>query len=209
MTGVPHGSVRQPTALSRLVRRVLVAIYRWRGWSVEGGHPGIDKFIITGAPHTSNWDFVFFIGVADSIGIRPSFVGKHTLFRWPMKRFMRDMGGISVDRSRRGSNNVEQVAQAFSAADTMALVMAPEGSRSGTGEWRTGVWHMARAAGVPIVPAWVDHRTMKGGIGTPVWPTDDIGADLSRIAAFYLSKMPDCPRFLNLADQARMLASKA
>ncbi len=181
--------------LSRFVRRVLIALYRWKGWRLEGSHPGVDKFVITGAPHTSNWDFVFFIGATHQLGIRPSFMGKHTLFKWPLARFMRDMGGIPVDRSRRGSNYVEQVAQEFARSDHLALVVAPEGTRSSTGVWRSGFWHIAKAAGVPIVPAWVDDRSMRGGIGAPLWPGDDLSADLAKLAAFYRSVMPDCQRF--------------
>lgn len=199
------GRSSETSPLSRLVRRVILALYRWKGWRIEGGHPGVDKFIITGAPHTSNWDFVFFIGVTHTLGIRPSFMGKHSLFKWPMKRFMRDMGGISVDRSKRGSNYVVQVAQAFANADELALVVAPEGTRSSDGEWRSGFWHMARAAGVPVVPSWVDHDTMRGGVGAPIWPSDDLAADLARFADFYMSKMPDCPRFQRLSDEAERM----
>ncbi len=158
--------------LSRLVRRALIALYRWKGWRLEGGHPGVAKFIITGAPHTSNWDFVFFIGATHQLGIRPSFMGKHTLFKWPLTRFMQDMGGVSVDRSKRGSNYVE---------------------------------HIARAAGVPIVPAWVDNRTMRGGIRRPIWPSDDLAADLKKLAAFYRSVKPDCERFVRLEEAAERL----
>lgn len=196
----------QPSIVSRVVQRLIIGLYRWKGWRIEGGHPGVPKFIVTGAPHTSNWDFVFFLGVAHEIGIAPSFMGKHTLFKWPLTRFMRDMGGISVDRSKRGSNYVEQIAQAFAAADELALVVAPEGSRTGDGTWRTGVWHIARAAGVPIVPAWVNHETMLGGIGPPIWPSDDLAADLAKFAAFYRSKRPDSPRFEKLAEQAEGIA---
>lgn len=191
--------------LSRLAKRALIALYRWKGWRIEGGHPGVDKFVITGAPHTSNWDFVFFVGATYQLGIRPSFMGKHTLFKWPLTGFMRDMGGISVDRSKRGSNYVEQVARAFAEADELALVVAPEGTRSSDGAWRSGFWHIARAAGVPIVPAWVNHATMRGGVGAPIWPSDDLARDLAKFAEFYLSKMPDCPRFMRLADEAERM----
>lgn len=198
---------QRPTVLSRLVRRILIALYRWKGWQIEGGHPGVDKCVMLGAPHTSNWDFVFFLGVANEIGIRPSFVGKHTLFRWPMTRFMKNMGGLSIDRSRRGSNYVEQVAQAFADGDELALVIAPEGSRSSNGAWRSGFWHIARAAGVPIVPAWVDNTRMRGGVGEPIWPSGDLAADLAKIAAFYRSKRPDCARFERLAHQAKEMGA--
>ena len=65
------------------------------------------KFVLVGAPHTSNWDFAVFLGAAEEIGIQPSYLGKHSLFRWPLRRFMLDMGGIPIDRSKR-ANYVEQ-----------------------------------------------------------------------------------------------------
>ena len=183
----------------------MIALYHLKGWRLEGAHPGVSKFVITGAPHTSNWDFVFFVGATHALHIRPSFMGKHTLFKWPMKQFMLDMGGISVDRSRRGSDYVEQIAAAFARARELALVVAPEGTRSGDGTWRSGFWHIARAAGVPIVPAWVDHSTMRGGLGPAMWPGDDLAADLARLADFYQSKRPDCPQFERLAEAAERI----
>lgn len=199
----------RPSFLSRLVRRGLLALYRWKGWQLEGTHPGVPKFVITGAPHTSNWDFVFFIGATHAFGIRPSFMGKHTLFRWPMTRFMRDMGGVAIDRSKRGSHYVEQVAAAFAAAGELALVVAPEGTRKSDGHWRSGFWHIARAAEVPIVPAWVNHATMRGGLGPPILPSDDLAADLAKLAAFYRSVRPDCARFERLAEAAERLGQDA
>lgn len=199
---MPPTDDRPPTLLSRLVRRLLVLVYRWRGWQLEGGRPDCPKFIILGAPHTTNWDFVFFLGATHELGIRPSFMGKTSLFKWPMTRFMYDMGGIPVDRSKSG-NYVDQVAQAFAQADDLALVIAPEGSRTFRGHWRTGFYHIAMAAGVPLVPAWVNHETMRGGLGEPLMPTGDYRADLAKIAAFYRNKLPDCARFVGLEDAVK------
>jgi 1-acyl-sn-glycerol-3-phosphate acyltransferase len=184
--------------LSRIVHRVLIALYRRRGWRFEGNPPGVAKCVVTGAPHTSNWDFVFVLGAVEQLGLEPAFIGKHTLFRWPLTRFMRDMGGISVDRGKR-ANFVEQVVAEFSARDELALVVAPEGSRGSDGTWRSGFYHIALNAGVPIVPAWVDHARMCGGIGEPIMPSGDYRADMARIAAFYRAKRPDCARFERLA----------
>jgi len=119
-----------------------------------------------------------------------------------MTGFMLDMGGIPVDRTRR-ANYVEQVAEAFAEADDLALVIAPEGSRTFKGSWRTGFYHIAMAAGVPIVPAWVNHKTMRGGVGKPLFPTGDYQADLAKLAAFYREKRPDCDRFVALEKSAR------
>lgn len=205
---MPAQPRRVPSLPSRIALRALLALYRRKGWQVDGAAPTAQKLVITGAPHTSNWDFLFFLGGVTHFGIRPSFMGKHTLFRWPMARFMRDMGGIAVNRSRR-ANYVAQVAEAFSAADELALVIAPEGSRHSDGTWRTGFYHIAVAAGVPIVPGWVDHQTMRGGLGPAIVPSGNLAADLAKIAAFYRSVLPDCPRITALERQAEELALAA
>jgi len=165
-----------------------------RGWHIEGTPPADRKFILVGAPHTSNWDFAVFLGATDELGIHPSFIGKQSLFRWPMRRFMFDMGGIPVDRTRR-SNYVEQVVAEFAKRDELALVIAPEGTRDSDGRWKSGFYHIAMGAGVPIVPAWINRRTRKAAIGSAIRPTGDYAADLKRIAGFYRTREPDNPRF--------------
>ena len=183
-----------PSLLSRLVRGLVIALYKLRGWHIEGRPPAAKKFILVGAPHTSNWDFAVFLGATDELGIRASYLGKHSLFRWPLKRFMLDMGGIPVDRSKR-SNYVEQVIAEFARRDELALVIAPEGTRHSDGRWRSGFYHIAIGAGVPIVPAWLDRRTRRAAIGEAMLPTGDYAADLRRIAQFYCAAWPDNPRF--------------
>ena len=187
----------RPSLLSRVVRAIVLWLYRWKGWTLDPGAPALKKYIIVGAPHTSNWDFVFFVGTTDELGIRPRFVGKHSLFRWPLRRFMYDMGGVPIDRSA-SRNYVEQVALAFAAEEDFRLVIAPEGTRGGSGTWRSGFYHIARSAGVPVVPAWVDNVNMRGGLGPPIELTGDFQADMTKIAHFFRSKMPDHPKLAGL-----------
>ncbi len=198
------GTGRSPSLMSRLVRWIILLIYRAKGWKLEGALPDARKFVIAGAPHTSNWDFVFFTGATHEMGIKPSFMGKHTLFRWPMKRFMEDMGGIPVDRRSR-ANYVEQVAAEFARRDELALVVAAEGSRTTDGTWKSGFYHIAQAAGVPIVPTWVCNATMRLGFGPALWPSGDYAADLAKIAAYLRSVLPDESRFKALEAQAAAL----
>ncbi|WP_336985504.1 lysophospholipid acyltransferase family protein [Altererythrobacter aquiaggeris] len=197
-------AIREPTLLSRFVRRIIWGIYRLRGWKLDGHLPDIPKYVIAGAPHSSNWDFVFFIGATAEEGIQPNFMGKHTLFKGIMRNFMFDMGGISIDRRKR-ANAVEQVAEEFARRDKLALVIAAEGTRSSNGEWRSGFYHIAEAAGVPVVPAWVCNKRRILGFGPPVWPTGDYPADLARIAAFMRSKLPDYERYKVMEAQAERL----
>ena len=183
-----------PSLSSRLVRRLLITLYRLRGWHIDGRPPPEKKFVLVGAPHTSNWDFAVFLGAVDELGIRPSYLGKHSLFRWPLRRFMLDMGGIPVDRSK-SANYVEQIVAEFVRRDELALVIAPEGTRDSEGRWKSGFYHIAMGAGVPIVPAWIDRNRRRGALGPVIWPSGDYRADLERIATFYREAWPDQPRF--------------
>jgi len=195
---------RKRTILSRIVRRIIIVLYRWKGWQLDGHLPDIPKFVIAGAPHTSNWDFVFFIGATAEEGVEPNFMGKHTLFRGVLRQFMFDMGGIPIDRTKR-ANYVEQVAEEFARRERLALVIAAEGTRKTDGNWKSGFYHIARAAGVPIVPAWVCNERMVLGFGPPVTPGESYGETLLEIARFMRSKLPELQRFKVLEAQAQRL----
>ena len=184
---------------SRLVKRAVLALFRWKGYQLDPAAPAPRRCIILGVPHTSNWDFVFFTGATYRYGITPSFMGKTSLFRWPLRRFMFDMGGIPVDRTAKDQNYVDQVIAAFAQRGELALVIAPEGTRSPAKGWRSGFYHIALNAGVPLVPAWVDNSTLHGGLGPPIMPSGDYAADLAKVLAFYQSVMPGHPRWDLLA----------
>jgi len=191
MTQEPRG----PSLLSRAMRRIIIALYRRRGYRLVDQNPVPPRCVIIGVPHTTNWDFVFFLGATAEAGIKPGFMGKHTLFKWPATRFMYDMGGVSVDRTAKGRNYVDQVVDAFSNRSELALVIAPEGTRSATKPWRSGFYHIALKAGVPLVPAWVEDATRRGGIGPALMPSGDYAADLEKLLGYYRSVMPGNPRW--------------
>lgn len=200
---------RKPSLLSRIVRRIIVWIYHLKGWKIHGGLPkDVAKYVIAGAPHSSNWDFVFFAGATAIEGVEPSFMGKHTLFKGIMKNFMYDMGGIPVDRTKR-TNVTQQVAEEYAKRDHLALVIAAEGSRTTDGSWKSGFYNIARAANVPIVPAWVCNKRNILGFGPPMMPSGNYAEDLNRIADFMLSKLPDYPRYHVLKAQAEALLAEA
>jgi 1-acyl-sn-glycerol-3-phosphate acyltransferase len=118
-----------------------------------------------------------------------------------MRNFMFDMGGIPVDRSQR-SNVTQQVADEFARRDRLALVIAAEGTRSSSGEWKSGFYAIARAAKVPIVPAWVCNERNIVGFGPPIVPSASYGETLLEIARFMRSKLPDYGRYKVLEAQA-------
>ncbi len=185
---------RPPSLTSRLVRGLLLWLFRLKGWKLEGQAPTSKRCVIIGAPHSSNWDFVFFIGATHAFGIKPNFMGKSSLFRWPLRRFMFDMGGVPVDRTAKGNYAQAMIAE-FGKREEFALVIAPEGTRGAVTKWRSGFYHIAFGAGVPIVCAWVDNRNMRGGLGLEIMPTGDYGADMARIADFYRQAVPQHPKW--------------
>ncbi len=192
---------RRPSLLSQLVRKALVTLYRMRGWKAHGAPPADGRCVIIAAPHTSNWDFLYFIGLTQDIGIKPHFMAKDSLFRWPMGRFMRDMGGVPVVRSSR-QNVVDAMAAEFARRDRFMLTIAPEGTRGKVGQWRTGFYHIAMKAGVPLVVGMMDYGTKTGGLGPAIWPTGDYDADMAKIFELYRTVTPKHPSrgMSNLAE---------
>ncbi|MFM5908852.1 MAG: lysophospholipid acyltransferase family protein [Novosphingobium sp.] len=178
---------------SRMVRGFLLFLYRMQGWKLEGPGPKSRRCVLIGAPHTTNWDFVFFIGATHEYGLLPGFMGKDALFRWPLGRFMREMGGVPVVRSS-SHNYVEQMIEAFQTRDELMLVIAPEGTRKQARRWKSGFYHIAVGANVPIVLGWLDYKTKRGGLGPEMMMTGDYKADLARIRAFYEERNPGHPQ---------------
>lgn len=183
---------RKPSWLSQLLRRALVGVYRRHGWRAHGVIPEPRKFVLIAAPHTSNWDFVYFIGLTEELGFMPRFMAKASLFRWPWKNFLLDMGGVPVDRSSK-QNYVQAMIDEFKRRDEFMLTVAPEGTRSTVRAWKTGFYHIAMGAGVPLVVGMMDYGTKTGGLGPAIWPTGDYAADMKKVAEIYATVTPKNP----------------
>lgn len=183
---------RKPSLLSRMFRRALVGIYKRHGWRAHGAVPEPRKFVLIAAPHTSNWDFVYFLGLTDDLGIKPHFMAKTSLFRWPFTNFMLDMGGVPVDRSS-NKNYVQQMIDEFNRRKEFMLTIAPEGTRGSVKAWKTGFYHIAMGAGVPLVMGMMDYASRSGGLGPAIWPTGDYVADMKKIAEIYATVTPKHP----------------
>lgn len=181
-----------PGPLARVVRALMLWFYRRQGWTAAGEVPEPRRFIIIAAPHTSNWDFLYYLGLTADMGIRPHFMGKLALFRWPLGGFMRQMGGIPVDRSG-GLNHVQAMVGEFARRREFMLTVAPEGTRRKTRKWRTGFYHIAVAAKVPMVVGLMDYGKKTGGLGPLIWPTGDFRADMEKVFAVYRDCTPKYP----------------
>lgn len=162
-----------PLAPRRGYGRLLPALGRaWlrlAGWRIEGEFPNITRCVLALAPHSSNWDFVHGVAVVFALGLRVSFVGKHTLFRGPLGRFMRWVGGLPVDRSR-PHGLVEGIAAAFAHPQALWFAITPEGTRTRVPRFKTGFYRIALAARVPIFPVAFNYRRRALVLLPPVAP---------------------------------------
>ena len=169
---------------SKLAHWAARSILRFVGWRTHVIPPPASSYVLIGAPHTSNWDFVLalLLMAAEKLPIR--IMGKVSLFRGPTGVMMRSLGAIPVDRSQK-ANRVDQVAELFSQYDDLIIGLAPEGTRSKSTRWRTGFYYIALKANVPIVMAYLDYGNKVCGLGLSFYPTGDIQADFKIIRDFY------------------------
>jgi 1-acyl-sn-glycerol-3-phosphate acyltransferase len=168
-------------------------ILRLIGWKVEGRFPDLPKFIVIGAPHTSNWDFMMFLAIIFHLRADVRFMGKAELFRGPLAWFFYWCGGIPVDRSK-STGLVEQMVSACEASKKFILVIAPEGTRHRVAEWKMGFYHISKSAGIPVVMAVVDGIRKKVMVGQVFHPGEDADADLKTIKGFFAGRVGINPR---------------
>lgn len=159
-------------------------VLRVFGWRFEGDVPNQPKFVAVVAPHTSNWDFPLGLAAKWALRLRVSFLGKHTLFKPPYGWFFRLLGGIPVNRNA-AHNLVHQMSRIFGEREQLVLVIAPEGTRKKVVQWKTGFYHIARAADVPILLIAFDWGRKVIRFGPAVMPTGDMERDVADIRARY------------------------
>jgi 1-acyl-sn-glycerol-3-phosphate acyltransferase len=179
--------------LSRIFH-YLARFFLWLfGWKVEGQLPDLPKFVLIGAPHTSNWDFVMFLAIIFFLRANVRFMGKAELFRNPFGWFFYWCGGIPVDRSK-SQGLVEQMVVACKKSNQFILTIAPEGTRHYVSEWKLGFYHIAKSAGIPVVMAIVDGAKKTLCLGQVFHPTENMDADIKAIKRFFAGMVGINPR---------------
>lgn len=157
------------------------------GWRVVGSLPDERRFVLIGAPHTSNWDFPLMLMAVLVARLDVHWMGKHTLFPWPLSGFMQWLGGVPVDR-RQANNTVSAMVARFQSGDDWVLLIPPEGTRAQVERWKTGFYHIAHGASVPIVRGYIDASKKELGFGPLFRTTGDVDADMPEIQRFYADK---------------------
>ncbi len=187
--------------LSTFLRLTTNLILRLVGWRVEGKLPDLPKFILIAGPHTSNWDFLMFLGVIFHLKANVKFMGKAELFRNPFGWFFYWCGGIPVDR-KKSQGLVEQMVDACGKSDKFILTIAPEGTRYKVSDWKMGFYHIAKNAGIPVAMAIVDGANKTMHVGQVFHLTENMDADIKTIKGFFNGMVGINPRkkYITLKD---------
>ena len=165
-------------------KRIAIWLLHVAGWRLEGERPTLDRYVLIAAPHTSNWDLLLLLAFAAAYDLKVTWMAKHSLFYPPLGWIMRALGGMPVARHERG-HLVAAMAEAFKKSEHLVLVVPTEGSRQRTPYWKSGFYHIAKEAGVPIVPSYLDFSLKRGGFGPALVTTNDVTADMQYFRNFY------------------------
>lgn len=170
-----------------------------KGWKIEGELPkGVTKAVMTAAPHTSNWDFIWARASFYILRVPLNYTIKKEFIKGPLGWILKSMGAIPIDRSPRKEgeerlSTVDAMVNLFKGRDQLFVIVTPEGTRKYASKWKTGFYYTALQAGVPIVIGFVDYKEKKAGFGPTIYPTGDIDADFEQIKAFYRTKTGKFP----------------
>ena len=159
------------------------------GWQFEGGLPPEKKYVALAVPHTSNWDALLLVTLLQGVGLEMEWMIKDSWIKSPIGPVLKRLGAVGIDRGRH-TNVVEQMIAELRRRDRFALGIPPEGTRSRAEHWKSGFYHIALGAQVPVVPGYLDFGRKRAGLGPAITLTGDVRADMDRIRAFYAEKKP-------------------
>lgn len=193
VVNVPRLSPEVPSRGNALLRWTMVTLMRVSGWRFAGEpFPDRKKFVLIVAPHTSNWDFIVGVMAMYALGLRGTFLGKDSLFKFPLGLLMRFLGGFPVDRSSK-SDVVTQTVELVERSERIIVVLSPEGTRKRTEKWRTGFYWIAHKAQVPVLPVAFDFSTKSIVLFPLFTTTGDPERDIPQLRALYRPEMARYP----------------
>ena len=179
-----HFTIHDTPGVIHIIRLLSWLVLKLAGWKVINVAPATGSYLLIAAPHTSNWDFPLGIAMAFHLRLRVYFIGKHTLFKGFTGPIMRWLGGIPLNRET-SKDFVDASIETYANNDNLIFAIAPEGTRTSVERWKTGFYHMAKGANVPLALAYFDFATRTGGIGKMLHTTENMDADMQAIADFY------------------------
>ncbi len=187
-----HYTVYDTPGIKTLLRWSAKAFLKITGWKGVYGPVRPKKFFAIAAPHTSNWDFPYFLSMALALDLNSYWMGKHTLFRKPFGWLFKWLGGLPIDR-RKSVNTVDQVINHFNSNEILIITNAPEGTRRRVEKWKSGFYHISKGANIPIALAYLDYKKKEGGIGGFYNLVGDIEIDMKELRKYYSKITPKHP----------------
>ena len=192
-----------------MIKRFCRWWFQLKGWKVISAIPeknsasDIHKYVIIGAPHTSNWDFIYGMAALDLMKLPAKFTIKKEWMFFPVGGFLRRLGAIAIDRKpkpviRQKNMSTVMVDLLDAATDDLMIVITPEATRSRREKWKSGFYHVAKRAGVPILLGYIDYAKKECGIKEIIYPTDDIHVDMRKIMSHYQNITPKHPELFSV-----------
>ena len=173
-----------PTRHGVFMRTLAKFLLKLGGWKLVGEFPNEPKMMLIAVPHSSAWDAYWGFLVKIGYDMNISFLGKKEAFWFPLGVLLRWLGGMPIDRHS-ASGVVDQVAKSFRDNERKWVILAPEGTRRAVTRWRSGFWHIAKQANVPLAGIYFDYPNRTIGLGPVFELTDDLEADLVRIREWF------------------------
>lgn len=170
-------------------RPVSALSLRLSGWQYEGDVPSEKKYVALAVPHTSNWDGLLLVLLTRTKGIDMKWMLKDDWVKGPLGPLMRSVGAVPINRSR-ASHVVDQMIAQFRERERFILGIPPEGTRRRTEYWKSGFYHIALGADVPVVPGYLDFGRKRAGLGPAIRLTGNVQQDMDKIRAFYAAAKP-------------------
>jgi 1-acyl-sn-glycerol-3-phosphate acyltransferase len=185
----------------RIWGRAIIWVF---GWKVDQ-HLKADfkRCVMVAAPHTSNWDFVICRAAFEVMELPVRFTIKKEWTKGFLGGLLVSLGAIGIDRKPKDKRSepisyVDAMVNLFEENEELAVLVTPEGSRKRMEQWKTGFYHVAKKAGVPIAFGYLDYKTKTAGIGKVIWPGEDMEADMREIMKFYAGIHPKFPELFSV-----------
>ena len=161
------------------------------GWEIDNHWPlDLEQCVMIAAPHTSNWDALYARLALKALGVNVRLTIKDSYMKLPFGPFVRAMGGIGINREPKKPGEpylsmVQVMTDLFKTHPKLVMIVTPEATRAKQEQWKTGFYHVALAAGVPIALAYMDYVQKKTGVGKIIYPTGNYEQDMAEIMGFY------------------------
>lgn len=186
--------------LDKIAERSLNAL----GWEIDHHLPFyLDRCVMLAAPHTSNWDALYARLGLKAMGVNARITIKDSYMKFPFGPFVRAMGGVGINRrpkveGEQRPSMIEVMADLFVEHEKLVMLITPEGTRAKQTQWKTGFYHIALKANVPIALAYMDYQLKKVGIGKVIYPSGNMQQDIKEIMDFYANIAPKFPELYSV-----------